>query len=213
MRKNHIQLNTDTFDSYIKHLKGMDYDSLMNGAAVIVRQVANDLKDVYMSHTPKRQSGGRTGKYGALPGNLQRSLRVFPKRRRTPFVVEFSVGYKKFQNLAQLSKAGSRAFDGHYDFMLNQGDEGMKAGRPRNKPKHEKPSQPQGSTEPNRVGKKKGSYKGFIQRARVSANRVIDGELSQRATDFIHKRMAKDLGWKAPQNTTMNKAMMKKYAA
>lgn len=189
MKKNHIQLNTDTFDSYIKHLKGMDYDSMMNGAAVIVRQVANDLKDVYLGYTPKRASGGRTGKYGAMPGNLQKSLRVFPKRRRVPFVIEFSVGFKKYGDLQSRTKRGNKAFDGYYDFMLNQGVEGRQIGPSKGKQKH----------------------RGFIQQARLSANRVIDGELSERATNFIHRRMAKDLGWKAP-SLKMVKMYNKKYA-
>lgn len=166
-----ITLDSSGLQDYITHLKKLSYNEMNNGVKSIVRQVANDIKRVYLGNTPRRQSGGRTGKYGATPGNLQRSLRVFAKRQKDPFIVEFTVGFKTYKDLQARVKAGKRANDGYYAFMLNEGLEG------RGKMKRKRMTR----------------HVGFIQDSRDSANKIINREVSERVTDFIHKKLDKML--------------------
>lgn len=172
MAKTRITLDTKQLSGYIEHLKSISYTDMNNGAFSIVRQAANDIKGAYLIQTPRRQDGKKTGKYDAMPGNLQNSLRVFKKKQRDPFVVEFSVGFKKHQRGELLAKlaGGSRAFDGYYDFMLDYGVEGRGRGVPSS-----------------------GRHRGFIQRARRDANRMIEAGLSERATEFLHRKLEKKL--------------------
>jgi hypothetical protein len=79
-----LTIDSKELEDYIKHLKSLDYRSMNNGAASIVRQVATDIKSTYTAATPRRQSKTRTGKYGTTAGNLQRSLRTFRKRQKRP---------------------------------------------------------------------------------------------------------------------------------
>lgn len=166
-----LTIDSKELEDYIKHLKSLDYRSMNNGAASIVRQVATDIKSTYTAATPRRQSKKRTGKYGTTAGNLQRSLRTFRKRQNDPFVIEFSVGYKthRYGELAAKLSKGKAPNDGYYGWMVNYGV----AGR----------------------GKGKKSYPNqhFIERARKQANNMIGGKLSERASTFIQRKLEKAL--------------------
>lgn len=169
--KNFITLDHKQMNDYISHLKSLDYRAMNNGAASIVRQVANDIKSTYKAITPRRNSNKKSGKYGATAGNLQRSLRTFRKRQNDPFVIEFSVGYKthRYGELAAKLSKGKAPNDGYYGWMVNYGV----AGR----------------------GKGKKSYPNqhFIERARKQANTMIGGKLSERASTFIQRKLEKAL--------------------
>lgn len=164
-----IVIDSKELTDYVTHLKKLSYNEMNNGVKSIVRQVANDIKKVYLGVTPRRSSGGRTGKYGATPGNLQRSLRVFAKRQKDPFLVEFSVGFKQERNLMGKIRAGGKVTDGYYGWMLSYGVEGREKGKTSRSMKHF----------------------GFIEKARSSGNKIIAQEVSERVTDFIHKKMEK----------------------
>lgn len=173
--KNFITLDHKQMNDYISHLKSLDYRSMNNGAASIVRQVANDIKSTYKAITPRRNSNKKSGKYGATGGNLQRSLRTFKKRQLDPFIVQYTVGFKSHAYGAAQAKLaqGKKVTDGYYGWMVSYGVAGRGKGRNSN------PSI------------------GFIRRARMSSNNIIDGQLSQRAEQFIERKLQKALVNKA----------------
>ena len=161
-----ITLDTNDVKRYIAHLKKLDYKEMNNGIKSIVRQTANDIKRIYQPFTPIRTSGGTTGKFNSEPGNLRRSLRIFQKRQRDAFIVEFSIGFT-FTNEKQRGK-GMR--DGYYAYMLDHGTSGK---FPRGKaPKMTK-------------------HVGFIERARKEANKQIDNGLSEKGKAFIVRKLKK----------------------
>jgi hypothetical protein len=170
-KSNFIKIDTSQVDAYIKHLNKMDYRGMNNGASSIVRQVANDVKSDYKAVTPKRDSKKKSGKYGATGGNLQRSLRVFRKKQRNPFIIEYSVGYKthSYGQLAAKIHKGQKVTDGYYGWMVNYGV----AGRGK--------------------GKKDYSNQNFIKKARDRANITIGGKLSNRVTTFLTRKLEKEL--------------------
>lgn len=162
-----ITLDDKALKLYIQHLKSQNYKDMNNGAKSIVRQYAQDVKQSYKKDTPKRATMGASGKYGATSGNLQRSLRVFPKRQKDPFIIEFSVGFKSYMNLQQLVNSKKKVNDGYYGWMVNEGV----AGRSGSSDKSEK----------------------FADKARINANLIIDGQISERALLFLNKKLDKIL--------------------
>lgn len=164
--KGFITIDTSDVKRYINHLKKLDYKEMNNGIKSIVRQTANDIKRIYQPFTPVRTSGGNTGKYKSAPGNLRRSLRIYQKRQRDAFVVEFSVGFT-FTDLKQRNKGQS---DGYYAYMVDHGTSGK---FPRGK------------------APKMGKNVGFIDRARAEANKQINTGLSEKGKAFILRKLKK----------------------
>ena len=161
-----ITLDTNDVKRYIAHLQKLDYKEMNNGIITLVRQTANDIKRIYQPITPTRTSGGKTGKYGAAPGNLRRSLRVFQKRQTDPFIVQFSVGFT-FTNFNQREKGVS---DGYYAYMVDHGTAGRY---------------------PKKKARRPGINTGFIERARNEANKQIDKGLSEKGKTFIVRKLNK----------------------
>jgi hypothetical protein len=161
-----ITLDTNDVKRYIAHLQKLDYKEMNNGIISLVRQTANDIKRIYQPITPTRTSGGKTGKYGAAPGNLRRSLRVFQKRQTDPFIVQFSVGFT-FTNFNQREKGAS---DGYYAYMVDHGTAGRY---------------------PKKKARRPGINTGFIERARNEANKQIDKGLSEKGKTFIVRKLNK----------------------
>lgn len=174
-KSNFIKIDTSQISAYIKHLNRMNYRGMNNGASSIVRQVANDVKSDYKAVTPKRDSKKKTGKYGATGGNLQRSLRVFKRKQKSQFIIQYSVGYKthSYGQLAAKIGKGQKVTDGYYGWMVNYGV----AGRGK--------------------GKKDYSNKNFIKKARDRANIIIGGKLSDKVTIFLKRKLEKELSKKA----------------
>jgi hypothetical protein len=174
--KSILTLDFSQVDKYVVHLKTLNYNEMNNGMKSIVNQVANDVKDTYHSGTPLRNpraekarkgTKNKSGKYGATPGNLRRSLRVFKKRQPDPFVIEYTVGFKthKYGTIV-----GKKVIDGYYGWMVNYGKAGKGKGHSSNR------------------------SKGFIQTARKQSNVLLNNGLSDRAEAFIQRKLAKMLG-------------------
>lgn len=163
-----INIHAGELQEYVHHLQTVSYNEMNNGLKSIARQSANDVKAIYMTLTPQRSSGGATGKYGATPGNLKRSLRIYQKRQRDAFIVEFSVGYRLHRGVAKSDIKN----DGYYGFMVSDGVAGRRKGKA--------PSIQKGNID-------------FIARAKKQANRQIEQGLTERALRFINNKLDKHL--------------------
>lgn len=181
-----INIHAGELQDYIHHLQSVSYEEMNAGMKSLVRQSANDIKNVYMQFTPQRTSGGRSGKYGATPGNLRRSLKVFEKRQKNRFVVEFTVGYK----LHRKGTGKDIKNDGYYGFMVSDGVAGSRANKV--------PSLQKGNID-------------FINRARRNANKLIDTGLSDRALRFIDNKLEKLLAKKQGMSAKQYAALKSKY--
>lgn len=164
----------------MRYLRTLNYRDIDREVKPVVRQIANQAKVIMKRHTPIRQkeyvtkkgtvrtvTQGSANKYGAAPGNLQRSIRVYVKRTKAGmYEVGASVGPKLHRRGALLKKmdAGKSVTDGYYWFFVN-------FMRSRNNIK---------------------GY-GFVNKARKEANRAIDGSLTQRGVKVIQRRLQKKL--------------------
>lgn len=164
-----VNIHAGELMDYVHHLQTVSYNEMNNGLKSIARQSANDVKAIYMALTPQRTSGGATGKYGATPGNLKRSLRIYQKRQRDAFIVEFSVGYRLHRGVSKKDIKN----DGYYGFMVSDGVAGRR-------PKAKTPSIQQGNID-------------FINRAKKQANKQIEQGLSERALRFINNKLERHL--------------------
>ena len=175
-----ITFDTSQLDSYVRYLRTLKYKDVDREVKPVVRQIANQAKTIMKRHTPVRQkeyvtkkgtvrtvTQGGANKYGAAPGNLKRSMRVYVKRTKAGmYEIGASVGPKLHRRGALLKKQaqGKNITDGYYWFFVN-------FLRSRN----------------NIAG-----Y-GFVNKARKEANRTIDGKLTQRGVRVIERRLQKKL--------------------
>ena len=174
MAKQTFNIDTSDIDDYIAYLQKKDYRGLMSGATAIVRQGANDIKNVYKPLVPKSGRKGRTKAYGFRSGNLRRSLRIYKKKQKHPMVVEFSIGFKKhkYGELQARLSQGKSVTDGYYGAWVDSGVAGRQRGKP---------------------NKGASSSAGFRERAKRRANVRTNMGMSKKAKQFLIKRMNKEL--------------------
>jgi hypothetical protein len=173
-QKTFIEIDTSDVDAYISYLKKKNFKGLMRGVTAITRQGANDIKNVYKPLVPKSGRSGKTKAYGFRSGNLRRSLRIFKKRQRNDMIVEFSVGFKKhkYGELQAKLSQGKRITDGYYGAWVDSGVAGRQRGKP---------------------NKGASSSAGFRERAKRRANMRLKMGMSNKAKQFLTKRMNKEL--------------------
>ena len=171
-QKTFITIDKSELDRYIANMKRKSYKGLISDATAIARQSANDIKRAYKPFVPKSERKGQTKIYGFRSGNLQRSLRIFKKRRKQPFMVEFSVGFKehRYGELMAKINAGKRANDGWYGSLVDAGVAGRQKGR----------------SNSNRS-------QGFRGRAKSRVNMVLRNGISQKGMRVLKRRLEKDL--------------------
>ena len=171
-QKTFITIDKSELDKYIANMKRKSYKGLTSDATAIARQSANDIKRAYKPFVPKSERKGQTKIYGFRSGNLQRSLRIFKKKRKQPFVVEFSVGFKehRYGDLMAKINAGKRANDGWYGSLVDAGVAGRQKGR----------------SNSNRS-------QGFRGRAKSRVNMVLRNGISQKGMRVLRRRLEKDL--------------------
>ena len=183
-----LTIDMSCIQDYINHLKKQSWKDAQRGLTAISRQVANDVKRNYRSHTPVRKGSYIDNRYGSrnfktksiygAKGNLRRSIDLFRQRAQlgNPYLIAFSVGPKMhgYGEAINKARAGKRvAKDGWYWYMVNYGI----AGAEPNKRKYSNNT----------------SGRDFVKRARRDGNRILSSKLTQRATDFLNRKLQKML--------------------
>lgn len=171
MRNQTLYIDTKDLDRYIANMRKKSYKGMIRDANAIARQSANDIKRAYKPFVPKSDREGATKQYGFTSGNLVRSLKIFRKRQRKTFVVEFSIGFKEHQ-YGSLKRKKRGTADGYYGAWVNAGVAGRQKGRSK---------------------RRSNLSQRFRERARGSVNRVMQQGISQRGLKVLRRRLEKDL--------------------